>query len=684
MKVLLLSNKDNRYLTPVKEWIDRGMKKALDSRSRHRPLSVNPDDLLIIKSLQDYDEASFKAFFKEDSGTYYVVIVPELNWDVSAGFEAGYEKALDLLGDKLGNKFFHLFFVSFLHRNQLFQLVGPEYQELVNAFPHYALSDLSGRLLKKEYSRIHFDLIRRTSISKSGRISLIRHSLARLKGMPPEYVRNELLHTLEVLSLPVYMDKYGNPAKVEALRKQIGQLSGEDGIGDMLHNVGQLIEEIQDCMTPASEKKAKASYRVLIVEDDAGARTRLVELFSKFFYQVDAYEDNQMKQVPQLLKEAIGQKDLIILDMMFCDPEKNGQEWLSFNGLDLYKTIKNADTASGKKTAVRIITALPRNDLSHLAEKFKLPAPIVFTKSDGKEQLAGCLLDRMDDMIRECEENRTAMHSMDAPENGFFGEGRARIVFENAQRYKEALEYAERVEAGEKMDPKLPSTKNQNNPQYLLEYLPKIMAFRRLFIKFWAKNPDFDYETDSKDYNSYIQGFLTRWTNNKGDEMDFSTKDRLTSLGFNKKDGCSKVEVCSRNLFDEEKVLLASADESLDCFAPEVKGWVARLLRSFGDPRDAEYYDSESGLEDIYGAELMATVFNRPDNVTIEAFKVFLEKSRKYVNNPENPEDKDYILDRFFDEDNDLESGQNQSVLERLKSSYANVYSLYKEIVESC
>ena len=133
MKVLLLSNKDNRYLTPVKEWIDRGMKKALDSRSRHRPLSVNPDDLLIIKSLQDYDEASFKAFFKEDSGTYYVVIVPELNWDVSAGFEAGYEKALDLLGDKLGNKFFHLFFVSFLHRNQLFQLVGPEYQELAGA-----------------------------------------------------------------------------------------------------------------------------------------------------------------------------------------------------------------------------------------------------------------------------------------------------------------------------------------------------------------------------------------------------------------------------------------------------------------------------------------------------------------------------------------------------------------------
>ena len=144
MKVLLLSNKGNRYLTPVKDWIDRGLKKALDSRSRHRPLSVNPDDLLIITSCQDYDNASFKSFFNEDSGTYYVVIVPELNWGVSDGFEAGYEKALDLLGDKLGNKFFHLFFVSFLRRDQLFPLVGAAYQELVNAFPHYSLSDLSG------------------------------------------------------------------------------------------------------------------------------------------------------------------------------------------------------------------------------------------------------------------------------------------------------------------------------------------------------------------------------------------------------------------------------------------------------------------------------------------------------------------------------------------------------------
>ncbi|MBR6869588.1 MAG: response regulator transcription factor [Bacteroidales bacterium] len=683
MKVILLSNPSERYLVPLKKWIKQGMKKALDSRSRHRPLSVSPEDLLVITSRQAYDKASFKAFFNEDSGTYYVVVVPELNWDGPGGFEAGYEKALDLLGDKLGNKFFHLFFVSWLDRDRLFPLVGTAYQELVNTFPHYTLSSLSGHLLTKAYTRIHFDLIRRTAISKSGRINLIRHSLARLRDLSPETVRKELTHTLDILSLPVYMDKYGNQAKLESLKEQVRGLAEEDGIGDLLHDVGLLIDEIQDSLTPASEKKAKASYRVLIVEDDTGIRNRLVNLFSKFFYRVDAYSDQQIREVPRLLKGAMGQKDLIILDMMFCDPEKKDKTWLSFNGLDLYKTIKSADSVSGKKTAVRIITALPRNDLSHLAEKFKLPTPIVFTKGDGWEQLCGCLQDRMDDMIKECEENRTAMHSLDAPENGFFGEGRARIVFENPQRYQEALEYAEKVEAGEKMDPRLPSTKNQNNPKYLLAYLPQILAFRRLFIKYWVKNPEFDYEEDRDRYNQYIRRFLNRSTNNKGEEMDFCTKDRLTSLGFNKKDGCTRIEVCARNLFDEEKALLAPAEEAQHRFDAAVNKWVARLIGSFGDPRDAEYYDSESGLEDIYGADLMLTVFSRPNSVTVEAFTAFLDRSLDYVNHPDNPEDRDYILDRFFEDDNDLESSRNSSVQKRLRASYAGVYARYEALEES-
>ena len=650
MKVLLLSKSDEATLDPVEKWVREGMEQALSRVSRHHPGTVDESNLLIITSKDKYD-VSFRAFFNEDSDTYYVVIVPELNWD-APGFESGYEKALDLLGDRLGNKFFHLVFVSSLPRETLRKLVGTDYQGLVDAFPHLTLSALPENPLRKTYSRLHFELIRRTVVSSSGRLKLIAHLLAGLEKKSAEEAGSEIAHILDVLSLPVYRDKYGKEENLAGLRKNVEACVEKGDIKGSLRLIESFIAAVQPALEPSSQKRKKAGYRVLIVEDDPDYRGDLVEFFNRYFYWVDAFDDAQIRQaLPQIHKSASAY-DLIILDMMFC--EKGSKTWLPFNGLDLYKAIRSSDIRKGRKTAVRIITALPRNDLSHLTEHYMKNAadPIVFTKGDGWKMLCGCLLDRMDDMIRECEENSKARQSLDAPKNGFFGEERSRVVFDNPQKLAEAIAYAEDVDSASavKLDPVLPSTKNQNNPDYLLQYLPVIMAFRRLIIKFLVANPDFDYEKDNEKYNNYIRYYLSRSTNNQKKEIDFSTKDRFTSLGFSKKKGCSELELKPEDLFDEEKILLPqlSDDFSKHFVDPAVKEWVKKLIGSFDDKMEAEYFNCTLQLEDIYDVTVMGYVFGQPEDVPVEAFEKFLEQSQGFVYDASKPmEDRDYVLTRF-------------------------------------
>ena len=333
---------------------------------------------------------------------------------------------------------------------------------------------------------------------------------------------------------------------------------------------------------------------------------------------------------------------------------------------------------------MRIITALPRNDLSHLTEQYvkNASAPIVFTKGDGWEMLWGCLLDRMDDMIRECEDNSKARQSLDAPKNGYFGEGRSQVVFDNSHMLAEAIAYAESVDNNNdvKLDPGLPSTKNQNKPEYLLQYLPVIMAFRRLIIKFLVANPDFDYVKDNEKYNQYIRHYLSRSTNNQNKEIDFCTKDRFTSLGFSKKQGCTGLELKPEDLFDEEKILLPQiSDDYSSRFDDPVKSWVAKLIGSFGDMLEDEYFDCSLQLDDIYDESVMLSVFGHPEDVPIEAFKCFLEQSQQFVYDASSPtEDRDYVLTRF--DNADLED--YPEVKHALETSYPSVMKLINTISE--
>lgn len=681
MKVLLLSKSDKSILEPVKNWVWQGMEQALSRVSRHCPGSVNESNLLVITSVEEYNAVSFRAFFNEDSDTYYVVIVPELNW-VTPGFESGYEKALDLLGDKLGNKFFHLVFVSSLPREILRKLVGTDFQGLVDAFPHLTLSALSGSPLRKTYSRLHFELIRRTVVSSSGRLKLIAHSLAGLEKKAATEARLEIAHILDVLALPVYMEKYGKEEKLAEIRMNVEACVDKGDIKGALRLIEPFIAEVQTALEPSSQERKKAGYRVLIVEDDPVYRDALEKFFNRYFYRVVAFDDVQIRQALSQIYKSASAFDLIILDMMFC--ERGSKAWLPFNGLDLYKAIRSSDIRKGRKTAVRIITALPRNDLSHLTEQYlkNAAAPIVFTKGDGWEMLWGCLLDRMDDMIQECEENSKARQSLDAPKNGFFGEERSRVVFDNPQRLAEAIAYAESVDCNSdvKLDPGLPSTKNQNNPDYLLQYLPVIMAFRRLIIKFLVANPDFDYDKGNEKYNNYIRYYLSRSTNSQNKEIDFSTKDRFTSLGFSKKKGCTELELKPEDLFDEEKILLPQiSDDYSSHFDGPVKTWVTKLIGSFGDMMEDENFDCSLQLEDIYDGTVMRSVFGHPEDVPVEAFKVFLEQSRRFVYDASRSmEDRDYVLMRF--DDADLED--YPEVKQALEKTYPSVLELVNKIYQ--
>lgn len=155
------------------------------------------------------DQKAFANFEFERFKPDLVIIVPELLWE-GRGVDEGYDIAYDLLTGKLKNHFFQLIFVSVLERKQLLRLACEKNAGLIRAFPHYCLlNNGSHPRALKQYSEVHFHMIKSLVISDLGRINVLEHDLSNIKNnlsqctepSEAEHLQNRLQKQLDELTM---------------------------------------------------------------------------------------------------------------------------------------------------------------------------------------------------------------------------------------------------------------------------------------------------------------------------------------------------------------------------------------------------------------------------------------------------------------------------------------------------
>lgn len=528
-----------------------------------------PDDMEVIDSREKLDRALEKSMFVTPSMTDTIFIVPELFWEGQSGINTGYRIAMELFEGKLKDSFFNLVFISFYRKDQLLKMVDKEFLGLVKSFPHLVLEDLRDsrtELPVPAYSKIHFELLKRIVISQSGRISYLIHTLSHLTETDYKSSMKSIGHILEMLSLPAYRgqdDEFKD--SLDELKALAADAWTAQDIRNLTDRLNRYMARLEIAMAPPEESKpfgaaGRLNYRVLIIEDDPEYREWMREFFSERFLKVDAFDNRAIADGKVSIAKIANDYHLLIMDLLFTETGKDEDNLLPFNGLDLLGRLRLEEmglsmrSISEKrrkeavpKTTVRIVSAVPRNVISRLVERYLGgESPVVFTKGNGWEQLRGCLIDRMDEMIddvRRNEEEYLRYQEIPAPDTGVFGNpGMRDAVLGNPEALSLAMEFARKVaDREEKLDENafsLISPRRVNDPKELLDHLNATLAHRRLVIKYintQAKNSCFV----EADYQDFLKDYVT----DESIVLKFRNKERryrksylTTKLGFNIKD----------------------------------------------------------------------------------------------------------------------------------------------------
>lgn len=564
MKSYLITNPNpTAYIQRIREFL------SLPRGGSGRREDVS-DETEVIDSREKLDRTLEKMMFVTPSMTDTIFIVPELFWEGQPGINTGYRIAMELFEGKLKDTFFNLVFISFYRKDQLLRMVDKEFLGLVRSFPHLTLWDLRDSRTKlpvPAYSKIHFELLKRVVISQSGRIAYLMHTLSHLTEMDFKSSMKSIGYILEVLSLPAYRgqdDEFRDSlAELKALAANAWT---HEEIRDVTDRLDRYMARLATAMTPPEKSKpscatGRLNYRVLIIEDDPKYRNDMRDFFSERFMQVDAFDNQAIADGKVSVAKIANDYHLLIMDLLFTETGKDEDNLLPFNGLDLLGRLRleemglSLPSVSEKrrkeavpKTTVRIVSAVPRNVISRLVERYMGgESPVVFTKGNGWEQLRGCLNDRMDEMIddvRRNEEEYLRLQNIPAPDTGVFGNpGMRDAVLGNPEALSIAMEYARKVADGEeKMDVgsfSLISPRRANDPKELLNHLNATLAHRRLVIKYVkTQAKDSVFEEDA--YREFLTDYVTdpfiasRYQN----KLRRYTKSYLTTkLGFNIEDG---------------------------------------------------------------------------------------------------------------------------------------------------
>ena len=423
---------------------------------------------------------SINGFFSSGDYREHQVFIVLDDWKKDGSFDHGYEMARDLLNNVGEDKIFNLYFVSRFDQEYLLGSVENENKIMVKSFPHLWLLDQKVLLNPAAYSTIHFRLVRDIAVSDKGRLAAIRHEVKNVvlgekgKDLMEQCVtqKRHVLSILDDLDCKVFHQAcFGYLKRLDELRAQADKLSAnvtyeelEIALSKLQSDLYQLIDLVERELLGGGkgnkqQKKArtKEGYRVLIVDDDLRQRKELFDFFNAR-YQYVACNDIQevlkkgikhdnsvvrgltLKDSESALKWFGNEKnlqdfDIIILDLLF--KHQDTHVWLPFNGLDLLRLVRTNSPYS----TVRIITSLPRNEISHVLgeEKIDLPMNHIFTKSNGWLQLEGCLCDRRDEIEKDCKSNaqlRDFANEMQGPSKGFFNEASVRRMIAELRNMK--------------------------------------------------------------------------------------------------------------------------------------------------------------------------------------------------------------------------------------------------------
>ncbi len=442
MKCYLITNPAKVYVERIKAFIERPRRGRGQRQDANGNVIVHElEEDCIVSSREAFEAQTFKKAFY-NAGAHKVLIVPELFWDHHDGIDAGYRVARALLEGRLKDKFFHLVFISIYKRDQLRKLVGPEFSEMVNAFPHLTLGSLLDQKTEvpATYSDIQFELIKRTVVSRSGRVDYLLHTLSDLDKVGLDSAQARIGPILDVLSLPAFGgEDAGKTEELAALKKRFPQLFTPEEVRQFSEQLRLYLNRLKsEFATRSGCPEKKFEYSVLIIEDDRASRQNLLNFFKERFSKVEAWDLATIRMAKEKIAESVrtgdrveeGKYDLILIDLLFTESGKAGDYLLPFNGLDLLEELRRAESCvvsergTVRHAAVRIVSALPRDVISRLVEMHKgMESPAVFTKGGGWEQLQGCLIDRMDDMVKECEyyrKQRDFLESFPRPRQGIF------------------------------------------------------------------------------------------------------------------------------------------------------------------------------------------------------------------------------------------------------------------------
>jgi len=506
-----------------------------------------PKGMVLIDSEDKYSKESFDEAFKKADSEDTVFIVPELEWNNNThpAYDAGYKIAYELLEGKLkGNPFFNLVFISCLPREELMNEVSAEYVDLVKAFPHLLLSDVAkndpGLLSLPSYSDIHFELMRRVMVLSKGRLDFIKHRLSHIKDSDVSVAKTGINNILDLLSSSMFSVDTASEAAIREFRNLSKSASNEDDINKLVINLWQYIDDLIVKVSGKSGEANKYPYSVLIIEDEPFYRENLKEFFGKYFMSVEAYSNMDIESAPHRIAKDAGAYNVIILDMMYSVNGDDSAALLPFNGLDLLLSLRKAEVKkSSRRAAVRIVTALPRNDLSRLFKNYiKIESPTVFTKGNGWERLEGCIADRMDEIIKECKQNeRRALQTKYCPKTGVFAKaGMIDAIESHPDIFKAACKYADNVFSKKwKFTDQTLVAPDTVNPDELLARLKATMAHRRLVMEYILQTEGENYGIfDETDYREYINDFITHAdADSKGRTVTrYETKYLQSQLGF--------------------------------------------------------------------------------------------------------------------------------------------------------
>lgn len=628
-------------------------------------LSVNQ---ILIDSKEAFENETFKSAFSKPAKKDTVFIVPELSWDEKkVSVDDGYELALSLLNGKLkDNPFFNLVFISTWRRDQLRRKVKAEHVELVKSFPHVCLSEIGRMAAEKSiplpaYSDIHFELLKRVVASKAGRLRFVNHKLSYLKETTDlAYVKGEIKQLLAVLSSPSFAST--EKSLSGELDRLIDLSARAGGLKDTRKIVDGIFQYVNDLMAKLENKparKKKSHFSVLIIEDEPYYQKRLEKFFKQYFHKVRAYTNEEIVHANETIQDEAGRYSIVIVDMLYTSTGKSDENLLPFNGFDLVRSLRKEEVAKDRrKSAVRIITALPRHDLARLVNRrLKIESPDIFTKGNGWGQLKGCLVDRMDEILAECSKNDDLFRSESPyPKNGVFAKPGMKEALDanDKKRFKAAIKFANDVVYGGKVltSNDTLTASGEDDPGELLSHLKATMAHRKLVIEYLLTTKDCKF--DERKYREFILDYITDTEAiHKGeDRTPYGEKYILTQLGFSVEPFQSKLVEKDKTNYTRTinlEVLNNLFPEELDAPMGKVSAVMQSMLDDFTTKlissatihrRDYACALKESGIDDYLSGRM----------ATVDSLKTLLQKAYEYVSENQYPYRSRRQIHSIFDE----------------------------------